>query len=47
MFDNENNKIDFDNINKNISYKLTSIDKHNAFEYFCNKLFENKKEFKI
>jgi len=44
MFDNENNKIDFDtnNINKDISYKLTSIDKHNAFEYFCNKLFENK-----
>jgi hypothetical protein len=43
MFDNENNKIDFDNINKNIS----SIDKHNVFEYSCNKLFENKKEFKI
>jgi hypothetical protein len=44
MFDNENNKIDFDTstINKDISYKLRTIDKHNAFEYFCNKLFENK-----
>ena len=48
MFDNENNKIDFDttSINKDISYKLRTIDKHNAFEYFCNKLFENKKNLK-
>jgi hypothetical protein len=45
IFDNENMKIDFDisHINdEEISYKLSTLDNCYTFEYFCNKLFENK-----
>jgi len=45
IFDNENMKIDFNisHINdEEISYKLSTLDNCYTFEYFCNKLFENK-----